>query len=83
LEKLISKFVERRKHTSDTADDEMNFLNKELRGTQGKIDRLFDSLAEGMVEYSLDFLTAVGGVRLCFFQGTSWASPFLSSAPNP
>jgi site-specific DNA recombinase len=59
LEKLISKLVERRQSTNDTSDDEKKTLNKELRGTQTKIDRLYDSLAEGMVENSADFQAAI------------------------
>ena len=59
LKKLLAKLIQRQQVKSCDTESETLVLNKSLRETQKKIDRLYDAVAEGALENSIDLQAAV------------------------
>jgi len=59
LEKVVATLIQRQQGKNNDTDNEALLLNRELRETQKKIDRLYDALGEGVIDNTADFQAAV------------------------
>ena len=56
---MLEKLIERQQTKCNDDDSKIQHLNKELRETQKKIDRLYDAVADGTLENAIDLQSAV------------------------